>query len=54
VPVFIVTHRPDEQPDSGGFSFAGSLDEAVERASAVPVRHFHPVPRPPGRLAASG
>jgi dihydrofolate reductase len=35
VPLFIVTHRPDEQPDSGEFSFAGSLGEAVERASAA-------------------
>jgi dihydrofolate reductase len=35
VPLFIVTHRPDEQPDSGEFSFAGSLAEAVERASAA-------------------
>jgi dihydrofolate reductase len=35
MPFFIVTHRPDEQPDSGEFSFAGSLGEAVKRASAV-------------------
>jgi dihydrofolate reductase len=35
VPLFIVTHRPDEQPDSGEFSFAGSLGEAVERARAA-------------------
>jgi len=30
VPLFIVTHRPGEQPDGGGFTFAGSLAEAVE------------------------
>jgi dihydrofolate reductase len=35
MPLFIVTHRPDEEPESGGFSFTGSLDEAVERASAA-------------------
>jgi dihydrofolate reductase len=35
VPLFIVTHRPDEQPDSGEVSIAGSLAEAVERASAA-------------------
>jgi dihydrofolate reductase len=35
VPVFIVTHRPQEQPDSGEFTFAGSLDEAIERARAA-------------------
>jgi dihydrofolate reductase len=35
MPFFIVTHRPEEQPEGGEFSFAGSLDEAVERASAA-------------------
>ena len=35
VPLFIVTHRPEEQPDSGEFSFAGSLAEAVEGATAA-------------------
>jgi len=35
VPLFIVTHRPGEQPDGGGFTFAGSLAEAVEQASAA-------------------
>jgi dihydrofolate reductase len=35
VPLFIVTHRPGEQPDGGGFTFTGSLAEAVEQASAA-------------------
>jgi dihydrofolate reductase len=35
VPLFVVTHRPGEQPDSGGFTFAGSLAEAVEQASTA-------------------
>ncbi len=35
LPFFIVTHRPGEQPDSGEFAFAGSLAEAIERASAA-------------------
>jgi dihydrofolate reductase len=35
VPVFIVTHRPEEQPDGGEFTFAGRLDEAIERARAA-------------------
>jgi dihydrofolate reductase len=35
VPFFIVTHRPGEQPESGGFTFVGSLEEAIERARAV-------------------
>jgi dihydrofolate reductase len=35
VPFFIVTHRPDEQPAEGGFSFVGSLDEAFTRANAA-------------------
>jgi dihydrofolate reductase len=32
VPVFVVTHRTDEQPSGGEFNFVGSLSEAVERA----------------------
>ena len=32
VPVFVVTHRPEEQPESGEFSFVGGFDEAIERA----------------------
>ncbi len=35
VPFFIVTHRPEEQPDDGGFTFVGGLDEAVEAARAA-------------------
>jgi len=35
VPLFIVTHRPGEQPDRGGLTFADSLAEAIEQASAV-------------------
>jgi dihydrofolate reductase len=32
VPVFVVTHRPEEQPPGDEFIFIGSLAEAVERA----------------------
>jgi dihydrofolate reductase len=32
VPLFIVTHRPEDEPDGGGFTFVGSLDEALARA----------------------
>jgi dihydrofolate reductase len=32
VPVFVVTHRPDEQPENGEFRFVGSLDEAIAMA----------------------
>jgi dihydrofolate reductase len=32
VPFFIVTHRPEDQPDAGGFTFVGSLDQALARA----------------------
>lgn len=33
VPFFIVTHRPEEQPDaSAGFTFIDGLEEAVEQA----------------------
>jgi len=35
IPVFVVTHRPAEQPAGGEFIFAGSLTEAVDRAKAA-------------------
>jgi len=35
VPLFVVTHRPEEQPPDGGFIFAGSLAEAIDRATAA-------------------
>jgi dihydrofolate reductase len=35
VPFYIVTHRPDEQPAEGGFTFVGSLDEAIRLAGAA-------------------
>lgn len=35
VPLFVVTHRPEEQPPGGDFIFAGSLAEAIDRAQAV-------------------
>jgi dihydrofolate reductase len=35
MPLFIVTHRPEEQPESGGFTFVSGVKEAVERAVEV-------------------
>jgi dihydrofolate reductase len=32
LPLFIVTHRPEEQPASGDFTFVAGVEEAVERA----------------------
>ena len=32
LPVFVVTHRPEEQPAGDEFIFVGSVTEAVERA----------------------
>jgi dihydrofolate reductase len=32
VPTFVLTHRPEEQPDGDEFIFVGSLDEALSRA----------------------
>jgi dihydrofolate reductase len=32
VPVFVVTHRPDEEPDTGEFTFVGDFQEAIDRA----------------------
>ena len=35
VPFFIVTHRPDEEPGTGEFTFVSGVREAVERAAAA-------------------
>jgi dihydrofolate reductase len=32
-PLFIVTHRPEEEPDDGEFTFVSGVREAVERAA---------------------
>jgi dihydrofolate reductase len=32
MPLFVVTHRPEEEPDTGEFTFVGDFDEAIERA----------------------
>jgi dihydrofolate reductase len=32
IPLFIVTHRPEEQPDGGEFAFVSGVEEAVDRA----------------------
>ena len=32
LPFFIVTHRPEEEPGAGGFSFVRGVEEAVARA----------------------
>jgi dihydrofolate reductase len=32
MPFFIVTHRPEEEPDGGHFKFVAGVEEAVERA----------------------
>src|SRR5579862_6271713 len=35
IPVFVVTHRPEEQPAGHAFTFVGGLGEAVHRARAA-------------------
>jgi len=35
VPVFIVTHRPEDEPAGGAFTFVSGVEEAVERARAA-------------------
>lgn len=35
VPCFIVTHRPQEQPDGGDFVFVHGLAEAIQRAKTA-------------------
>jgi dihydrofolate reductase len=32
VPFFIVTHRPEDEPRDGGFTFVNGVDEAIARA----------------------
>jgi dihydrofolate reductase len=32
IPVFIVTHRPEEEPEGGEFAFVSGVEEAVDRA----------------------
>jgi dihydrofolate reductase len=32
LPVFIVTHRPEEEPEGGAFTFVSGVKEAVEQA----------------------
>jgi dihydrofolate reductase len=32
MPVFVVTHRPEEEPDAGEFRFVGDFQEAIDRA----------------------
>jgi dihydrofolate reductase len=32
LPVFIVTHRPEEEPEGGAFTFVSSVEEAVAQA----------------------
>jgi dihydrofolate reductase len=46
IPVFVVTHRPQEQPPGEEFIFVGSLAEAVDRAKAAAAaaggdKHVH-------------
>ena len=32
MPLFVVTHRPGDEPAEGGFTFVNGLDEAISRA----------------------
>jgi len=35
VPFFIVTHRPEEEPEGGQFAFVSGVETAIERARAA-------------------
>ena len=35
LPFFIVTHRPEEEPEGGAFTFVSGVEEAVEQARAA-------------------
>jgi dihydrofolate reductase len=42
VPFFIVTHRPEEQPEGGAFTFVEGVEEAVRQArEAAGEKHVH-------------
>jgi dihydrofolate reductase len=42
IPVFIVTHRPEEQPEGDAFTFVSGVEEAVRRArEAAGDKHVH-------------
>ena len=42
LPFFIVTHRPDEQPEGEEFTFVDGIEQAIERASeAAGDKHVH-------------
>jgi dihydrofolate reductase len=42
IPVFIVTHRQEEQPDGDAFTFVSGVEEAVRRArEAAGDKHVH-------------
>jgi dihydrofolate reductase len=32
LPFFVVTHRPEEEPEGGGFTFVSGVEAAIERA----------------------
>jgi len=32
MPVFVVTHRPEQEPETGEFRFVGGFEEAIDRA----------------------
>lgn len=35
IPLFVVTHHPEEQPEGGEFTLIGSLPEAIDQAKAA-------------------
>lgn len=35
LPFFIVTHRPEDEPETGAFTFVSGVEKAVERAKAA-------------------
>ena len=42
IPVFIVTHRPEEQPEGDAFTFVAGVEEAVAQArEAAGDKHVH-------------
>ncbi len=42
VPMFVVTHRPEEQPAGDDFIFVGRLHQAIDQArAAAGERHVH-------------
>src|SRR5829696_8048278 len=54
LPVFIVTHRPEEEPAGGAFTFVNGVEEAVERGRQACARDGRRPGHPSGARGGPG